>query len=656
MRQEDNGRSRIIAAALAVLSIASVADAAEPAGAAARLLNVGYWQTVRLGDVDLAAADAKIAPIVLAGARNGAFSGCAVLASGSALRGVKARAGDLAGDGATLAAAHVQVRFAAPAAPETGWLPKQRFDALLDAAPAEVRAVEVQETKVFKPAHPGIVALLPVWVTVHVPRDAAPGRYRGAVTVECTGAGPFQLPVEMAVSALVLPDPQAFTVDNLAMTSPDQEAKYYHVPMWSDRHFQLMARTLALMQEVGSRQAVVNLVNRYPSQDNTDTMVKWVRQADGTFSNDFSVFDRYLDMVQTTLGKPFPLRLNMWANKHRQDPTLPVLAVDPATGKTESMAQPEYGSPEARAFWKPVLDGIRQRVEKRHWFDVTGVNWIQYAGGPTPDVVSMFQSIWPDGKWTHHSHGRAYSFPSEQKGVSMPVMCSMSVWNEGSLAAYEKWDGKTPGPRAFRAGPKSNLSRPGVSVCGHARNRYYDHSPLLTVRFLNEEMLMRDQHGLDPIGADYWPVPDARGRLEPGQWADYCMGPGNCTKALLAPGPDGALPTERFEALREGVQIAETMLFLQRALDGNKISGALADKVNRLLDERAFAWITAAKAREAEHKSKTARNSLISAEAWGSLDLDLIAKGVQERDAALYAVAGEVAQAMLGNASTSAKQ
>ncbi len=619
------------------------ATAAEPAGGV-KVRNCDYWQTVNHGDFGGEAPALK--PIALAGARNGVFSGQVVLTSGSALRNVKARAGDLAREGGgSIPAAQVMVRFSAPATQEKCWLPDHRFDALLEAAPAEVPAVETAATKLYTPANPGAMAVLPVWVSVRVPKDAAPGQYKGKVTIEAAGAGPFEVPVEIKVGAMVLPDPADFTVKNQGMHSSDQLARHYGVPMWSEKHFALMARSLKLMTEIGSRQAASNLTIRYLSQDNDETMVKWIKQADGSYKYDFSVFDRYMDLVEKNVGRPFPFRINMWANT--KEP-LAVLVSDPATGKTEPLVQPAYGTPEALAFWKPVLGEIRTRLEKRKWFEVATVNWHQYAGTPPPKLTSMFKQIWPDGRWSMWSHGRALVFPGEQKSESMPAICTTSVWNEGNLIAYEKWDGKTPGPRAFKAGPKSNLGLAGYSVCGHARNRYYDHSPLMTVRLLNEEMLMRDQHGLDPIGADFWPVKDAKGRYKPGQWMDSCLGPGGSTMALLSPGPDGALPTERFEALREGVQIAETMLFLQRALDEGKISGALAEKANKTLDERALALITAAKVREAEHKKKTPRHVMMARLGWGLLDLDLVTKGARERDEALYALADEVARALEG--------
>ncbi|MGB2819799.1 MAG: hypothetical protein WBF17_02365, partial [Phycisphaerae bacterium] len=110
-------------------------------------------------------------PIRIEAARNGAFSGMVVIGSRRPLRGLKALAGDqqYAGGGNVIPASCVQVRFGHPdgrADQRPDW-----FDGLLDTPPAEV------------PAREAAGAVLPVWVTVNVPRDAAAGDYCGPLAL-----------------------------------------------------------------------------------------------------------------------------------------------------------------------------------------------------------------------------------------------------------------------------------------------------------------------------------------------------------------------------------------------------------------------------------------------------------------------------------------
>ena len=61
----------------------------------------------------------------------------------------------------------------------------------------------------------------------------------------------FTVPVELRVSAWKVPDPQDFTMIHNICQSPDTVAQYYKVPLWSDRHFELMGQSLKVFGAVG---------------------------------------------------------------------------------------------------------------------------------------------------------------------------------------------------------------------------------------------------------------------------------------------------------------------------------------------------------------------------------------------------------------------
>jgi hypothetical protein len=93
--------------------------------------------------------------------------------------------------------------------------------------------------------------------------------------------------------------------------------------------------------------------------------------------------------------------------------------------------------------------------------------------------------------------------------------------------------------------------------------------------------------GFGRVGLDYWPV-DGRpliGRHE--RWETlYRDNP----RAIAVAGPDGALPTVRYQMLREGVQEAEARIVIAGALareDAEETLGAdLAKRCRDLLDQR----------------------------------------------------------------------
>ena len=72
----------------------------------------------------------------------------------------------------------------------------------------------------------------PIWITVTVPRDTAPGLYAGTLTVRVS-AQSFTIPVRMQVMDWQVPAPDAFRTVMALEPSPYGVAAHYKVPLWS---------------------------------------------------------------------------------------------------------------------------------------------------------------------------------------------------------------------------------------------------------------------------------------------------------------------------------------------------------------------------------------------------------------------------------------
>jgi len=560
-------------------------------------------------------------PVSITAAKNSVFSGRLVVSSDAAIRGLKVAVGDLkAAGGAALPASAVRVRCAEPAVPEKCWTPPQRFNGLSDTVPADV-PVSTQ-----KGANAGAVA--PLWFTVRVPKDAKAGKYEGAITVEAEGLKATTVPLQLMVNDWTMPDPKDFRQHHLIFVSQEAVARHYGVPLWSDKHFELMGKSLALLAEVNSREIPMNLgVNFYggnkgeADSSNAESMVRWVKQADGSFKYDFTIFDKYCDLVAKHCGKPFPLRLNCWGTQDKDGKNscvTDVTVVDAATGKLEAMEQPPVGTEESVKFWKPVIDEALKKLTERGWLDVASLGHNSYCYAPKPQVVSAAKKVWPDGVWAYTAHNGTLGgvFASTEKGVGMPAKFSVCIWTEGRLR-----------PRGA-----ADLFKPRPSIWGDtARTRHRDWSPLIVIRNLPEEVILRGHDGVGDFGSDLFPVKKESGK------GFYCLGngrgtggPNDAQRAILAPGPDGAVATERFENFREGTELCEAILYLEKALADKKISGEIEQKINRYLDERGEVFIKYWYTRRASTWDAGQKLAII---------------GQVERDARLLALCAEVAAA-----------
>ena len=369
---------------------------------------------------------------------------------------------------------------------------------------------------------------------------------------------------------------------------------------------------------------------------NQESMVRWVRQSDGTFTYDYSIMDRYLDLVQKHMGTPKVVIFKVWeiygggqyygqtsGKKERLGALVTVL--DPVTGKVEEMEGPRYGTPESLAFWEPVLLDIRERMKERGLLAA-----MMLGQGSDRDVdaatVGVFHTILPDMKWMTSKHG--FASDAKSNTGSVPVGYLEWVWG----AAWGRENIPDPDSERRYGWNESFLKATFPRYVGGSSHPVAESSPLAVYRTFTESTLVAGKRGFGRVGADLWPVlASEKGTRtivnrypisNPAQLSINC-------KALLHPGPEGALSTARYEMLIENVQACEARILIEKALLASRhaLSPELIERCEKVLDTRTryLRWI---------YVSSAASLLWYPHSGW------------QERTAQLYSLAGEVAKAL----------
>ncbi len=533
-------------------------------------------------------------PMRIVAARNGQFSGTVAVETTDTLKGLRVTLRPTSGAATVFAGA--LVRYARPWESTRG--APSGFDLLHETSPAEV-PVDPRSRR----------AIVGVWLTVRPPPDAPPGRHTAELRVEVAGESPVTLPVEVQLSAWRVPDPRQFRTWIEVIQSPDTLALEYNVPLWSDRHFELIARSFRLIRETGSGVVYIPLI-RETNQGNAEAMVRWVRRRNGAFTPDFSVMERYLDMAQQNLGEIRMVVLYAWdaylvADRGGNEETktrpevksqnefqrglelvaqqqydlrqkgLTVTIVDEATGKTEPGFFPLYTAAESGSEerWKPVYNEIRKRLRQRGLEDRLFLG-VATDMSPSKAQTEFFRNVSGNMPWISHAH------PRRTLNKPLPNNVLYGIASIGYEAhAYDLYYHINPSiPREVPMGWQVKELRAYLDRFGDMN------FGALRVRHMPGIIISGYQRGIGRIGGDFWPVlRDARGmrsgcvfdRYPHNHWRGL-----NINSWILGPGADGAVTTVRFANLIEGVQESEARIAIERVLlDDARLARARADFV-----------------------------------------------------------------------------
>ena len=551
-------------------------------------------------DTDGGEVRAKDAAVAIVAARNGAFSGVVTVRGSGALKNIKVEPGEMvhAGGKGKIPAAAVRVRFAVAGMSAPDGAKKRHpegakyLGVLAETPPAEAAGA------------------VPVWLTVRVPADAAPGEYKGAVKIGAEGAKPVNVPVELSVADYAFPDTKAFTALANVMQSPETVAIRYGVKPWSEEHWKLLDRTFAYLGEVAPKVVFVPLVAQ-TNMGNEFSMVRWVKAPDG-WTHDFTIAEKYLDLAVKHWGKIPVVCLYVWTPtmggggfakivdlpKNKRPMHFTVL--DPKTGAMSTEQGPDLGTPESVPFWQPVFDGMRERLAARGLEKSIAVG-MGSDRVPSKQALEDLGVVAPEAGWVIHAHGRYTSFP---KGK--PLALDASVWGVKGpfLSTYRRYK-----PGWANTVMSTVFPRYGAGSMGHVRTV----SPIGVYHAASECYLASGYNGIGRVAADFWAVlPGKRGKTTILSRYPSWQRPGVPTMGhgvLLYPAKEGAVATVRFEALRLGVQEAEARVFVERAIRDKekraKLGDELAKRVQALLDERVQAIMDAKRDRSVMYSIAT---------------------------------------------------
>ena len=249
------------------------------------------------------------------------------------------------------------------------------------------------------------------WVAINVPKDAKPGTYTGTISVK---ADEMKNPVELiyTVKVINLVQPELEAIDLQFWQHPFSVANYYlglgsNVAIGSyctetatdfyftEKHFNLMRAEMEEYASIGGHDLVATIVEEawnHQSFYGDPSMIKWTKNADGTWTFDYTWYDAWVEFAiecgiidpATGLGKIKCYSMVPWNNY--------VSYYDEATKSTVRRSYTP-GNQDWRELWTPFLTDFMKHSEEKGWFDITYISMDERTMAQLQPTVDLIESI-----------------------------------------------------------------------------------------------------------------------------------------------------------------------------------------------------------------------------------------------------------------------
>lgn len=140
------------------------------------------------------------------------------------------------------------------------------------------------------------------WISIRVPQQVKAGRYTGTVTVKNGDVALSELKLTINVKNRTLPVPSEWAFHLDLWQNPYAVARYYDVEPFSEKHFDLMRPLMKLYADAGGKVITASIMHKPwngQTYDAFESMVTWLKKADGTWYFDYTVFDRWVEFMMS---------------------------------------------------------------------------------------------------------------------------------------------------------------------------------------------------------------------------------------------------------------------------------------------------------------------------------------------------------------------
>ncbi len=390
----------------------------------------------------------------------------------------------------------------------------------------------------------------PVWVTIKVPPDAAPGTFHGNISVKAKDGVELTFKIDLEVLPLLVPPSSDWQFELDLWQNPWSVARIHDVKPWSDEHILLLKPLLKMLADAGQKYITTTIIYHpwnAQTYDPYDTMVEWIKNKDGSWSYDYSIFDKYVELCMECGIDKYISCYSMVCFRNNN-----FRYYDAATGDYEYV-NADPGTVEYENHWRPFLIDFTKHLEKKGWLDKTLIAMDERPYELMKGIIDLVQNVSP----------------------RLKINLALEDWQEKLLFQVYSFSvslGRYTRPEIIKQRKEKGLVTTFYPCCVEPKTNTFPHSAPAESAWMGWLAAAQEFSGFLRWAYNSWvenPLYDTRYI----QW-----NAGDCF--VIYPGPRNSI---RFERLREGIQDFEKIRIVKEKL--SKIKGKEAEKKLAELNE-----------------------------------------------------------------------
>ena len=224
------------------------------------------------------------------------------------------------------------------------------------------------------------------WISVRVPQQVKAGKYTGTGTVKDGDKVLSELKLAVNVKNRTLPASTEWAFHLDLWQNPYAEARYYNVEPFSKEHFDRMRPDMQNYVDAGGKVITASIMHKPwngQTYDPFESMVTWLKKADGTWYFDYTVFDKWVEYMMS-------LGVKKQINCYSMVPwRLSFQYFDQASNSFKYLdAKP--GEAAYDEFWGNMLTSFAKHLKEKGWFDITHISMDER---PMKDMLATLKVI-----------------------------------------------------------------------------------------------------------------------------------------------------------------------------------------------------------------------------------------------------------------------